>query len=77
MESALLNYSTARGYIQSAYLIMTNHNRFQVPNDITFVLAYHMLLGFAVELYLKSYLTHTGHNERELRNAAVRHNLSA
>jgi hypothetical protein len=34
-----------------------------------------MLLGFAVELYLKSYLTDTGHTEAELRSGAVRHNL--
>jgi hypothetical protein len=35
-----------------------------------------MLLGFAVELYLKAYLTHTGHTQSELRSGTVRHNLT-
>ncbi|GAP25484.1 MULTISPECIES: hypothetical protein [unclassified Gluconobacter] len=75
MSDAIRTYSTAKGYVQSAYLIMTNPSRFQVPDDTTFILSYHMLLGFAVELYLKAYLTNTGHTEAELRSGAVRHNL--
>lgn len=75
MSDAIRTYGTARGYVQSAYLIVTNPARFQVPDDTTFILSYHMLLGFAVELYLKAYLTHTGHAETELRSGAVRHNL--
>ena len=75
MSDAIRTYSTAKGYIQSAYLIVTNPSRFQAPDDTTFILSYHMLLGFAVELYLKAYLTHTGHTESELRSGAIRHNL--
>lgn len=75
MSEAIRTYSTAKGYVQSAYLIVTSPARFQVPDDTTFFLSYHMLLGFAVELYLKAYLTHTGHTEAELRSGPVRHNL--
>lgn len=46
-----------------------------MSDDTTFILSYHMLLGFAVELYLKAYLAHTGHTEAELRRGDVRHNL--
>ncbi len=75
MSDAITIYSTAKGYVQSAYLITTSPDRMQAPTDLTFVLSYHMLLGFAVELYLKAYLTHTGHTDTELRSGAVRHNL--
>ncbi|HZV57726.1 MAG TPA: hypothetical protein VFF89_08630 [Sphingobium sp.] len=75
MSAAIRAYSTAKGYVQSAYLIVVSAGRFRVPNDTTFILSYHMLLGFAVELYLKAYLTHTGHAEAELRRRGVRHNL--
>jgi len=69
-------YSTAKGYVQSAYLIIASPIRNTAPDDSTFVLAYHLLLGFAVELYLKAYLTEAGHTERELRSAGIRHNLN-
>jgi hypothetical protein len=75
VSDAVRIYSTAKGYIQSTYLIVTHPGRYQVPDDTTFILSYHMLLGFAVELYLKAYLTHTGHAEAKLRSGAVRHNL--
>lgn len=75
VSDAIRIYSTAKGYVQSCYLIVTSPDRFQAPDDTTFVLSYHMLLGFAVELYLKAYLTHTGHAEAELRSGGVRHNL--
>jgi hypothetical protein len=73
MSEAIRIYSTAKGYVQSTYLIVTNPQRYQAPDDTTFILSYHMLLGFAVELYLKAYLMHTGHTEAELRR--VGHNL--
>lgn len=75
VSDPITNYSTAKGYVQSAYLIVASPARFQVPDDTTFILSYHLLLGFAVELYLKGYLTHTGHTEAELRSGPVRHNL--
>lgn len=75
MSAAIRAYSTAKGYVQSTYLIVTSPDRYNVPDDTTFILSYHMLLGFAVELYLKAYLTHTGHAETELRGGPVRHNL--
>ena len=75
MSAAIRTYSTAKGYVQSAYLIVVSTGRFRASDDTTFILSYHMLLGFAVELYLKAYLTHTGHTEAELRSGGVRHNL--
>lgn len=75
MSDAIITYSTAKGYVQSTYLIVTSPGRFQALDDTTFFLSSHMLLGFAVELYLKAYLTHTAHAEAELRSATVRHNL--
>lgn len=75
VSDAIRIYSTAKGYVQSTYLIVTSPDRYRVPDDTTFILSYHMLLGFAVELYFKSYLTHIGHAEVELRSSSVRHNL--
>ncbi|HEX7820303.1 MAG TPA: hypothetical protein VF463_06760 [Sphingobium sp.] len=75
MSDAIRTYSTAKGYVQSTYLIVISADRYKVPDDTTFVLSYHLLLGFAVELYLKAYLTHTGHTEAELRSGSLRHNL--
>jgi len=75
VSDAIRTYSTAKGYVQSSYLIVTSPDRYRVPDDTTFILSYHMLLGFAVELYLKAYLTHAGHAEAELRSGGVRHNL--
>ena len=54
---------------------MTNIERYQVANDTTFVLGFHLLSGFATELYFKAYLFSTGHTDRELRSAALRHDL--
>lgn len=62
-------YAVAKGYVQSAYSMMANPHRLQAADDITFFMAFHMLCGFAVELYLKAYLAHKGHDERQLRNA--------
>ena len=75
MSEAVTFYSTAKGYVQSAFLLITNPLRFSVPDDLSFILAYHMLLGFAVELYLKAYLRAEGHLASELRSSSVRHNL--
>ena len=75
MSDAIRIYSTAKGYVQSTYLIVTSPDRFQVQDDTTFILSYHMLLGFAVELYLKAFLTHTSHTEAELRGRGVGHTL--
>ncbi|WP_319936287.1 hypothetical protein [Lichenihabitans sp. Uapishka_5] len=69
-------YVVALGYVQSMAAIMGGNTRQQTEDDIPFVLAFHMLAGFAVELYLKSYLYFTGHDENELRGPNLRHNLS-
>ncbi|RWC31567.1 hypothetical protein [Mesorhizobium sp.] len=76
MSDPVLPYSTAKGYVQSAFLLMTNEIRFQAPDDSSFYLSFHMLLGFAMELYLKSFLLQNGYEEKALRAAGVRHDLS-
>lgn len=68
-------YSVAKGYVQSAYAMMTNPARLQLPDDISFFMAFHMLCGFALELYLKAYLVHKGYSESYLRKKEVGHNL--
>lgn len=75
MSDAKTLYATAKSYVQSTYLIVTSPDRYTVPSDLTFVLSYHLLLGFAVELYLKAYLLNSGRLESELRSASIRHNL--
>lgn len=72
------HYSTARGFVYSARFIVTNERKIEeLIHDIPTILSYHMLLGFAVELYLKSFLQNHGHDENELRSNGIRHNLDA
>ncbi len=78
MANAISFYSIAKGYLQAAYLMMSNTTRFtELPDDRPVILAFHMQCGFAAELYLKSYLLSKGHTEAELRRAPVRHDLKA
>jgi hypothetical protein len=63
----MMPYAVAKGYMQSAFLIMTNGLRLQTPDDTSFFLAFHMLCGFALELYLKAYLAHKGYSEEQLK----------
>lgn len=71
----LRSFATAKGNVQSAFLMLTNPLRFELKTDDSFILSCHMLLGLAVELYLKAYLTHLNHDEKVLREHSVRHNL--
>lgn len=75
MYDPIVTYSTAKGYVQSAYLMMTSPYRYHLPNDTPFYLSFHMLCGFAVELYLKAYLSHKGFTDRQLRQQKFRHDL--
>lgn len=68
-------YSVAKGYVQSAYALMANPHRLQLPDDTTFFMAFHMLCGFAAELYFKAFLAHKGHTESSLKKPDVRHDL--
>src|SRR6266550_6829 len=68
-------YAVAKGYVQSAYAMMTNPARLQLPDDTTFFMAFHMLCGFAVELYFKAFLAHKGNSDAELRRPHIRHDL--
>jgi hypothetical protein len=68
-------YSVAKGYVQSAYAMMTNPHRLQLPDDTSFFMAFHLLCGFAVELYFKAFLTHKGYGDAQLREQRIRHDL--
>ena len=56
---AISAYSTARGYIQGTTMIWLSPLRVGPNIEATF-LSIHMLLGFAVELYLKAWLLQRG-----------------
>ena len=64
-------YSVAKGYVQSAYAMMTNPYRLQLPDDITLFMAFHMLCGFAAELYFKAFLAHKGYSDAQLRKPKI------
>jgi len=75
MGDPIAAYSTAKGYVQSAYVLMANPLRYSVPDDTTFFMSFHMLCGFALELYFKAFLSHHGWDEKSLRSKRLRHNL--
>jgi hypothetical protein len=69
-------YSVAKGYVQSAFAMMTNPYRLQLPDDITLFMAFHMLCGFAAELYFKAFLAHKGYSDAQLRKPKIGHDLT-
>jgi hypothetical protein len=74
MLDPIVPYSTAKGYVQSAFALMSSPGRLQA-NDTPFYASFHLLCGFAAELYLKAFLAHTGSSERELSVPNLRHDL--
>lgn len=64
--NATLAYMTARSYAQSSFVIVTSEHRNE-KNDATFFLSTHLLIGFALELYLKSFLLAKGLSEEEIK----------
>lgn len=70
-------YSTAKGYLQSAFVLMNSVDRYQTPTDLTFFYSFHILIGFAVELYLKACLLHTGSSGEALSRRPFGHDLEA
>lgn len=72
--SPIDTYSTAKGYLQAAKMVWLSPHR-TGPNVYAVFLPMHLLLGFAAELYLKSWLLETGKTDRELRANGVRHSL--
>lgn len=75
MSLAITSYGTAKGFCQCAYLVMANPHRLQLPDDRSFVLGFHHLIGFAVELYLKAFLLHQGISEEQLRSKEFGHKM--
>ena len=71
----IASYATAKTYVQSAYALMDSAGRRTLPNDSTVFLPFHLLCGFAIEIYLKAYLTHRQLPAEKLLNFRVRHNL--
>lgn len=68
-------YSTAKGFAQGAFAMMANPLRFQTPDDTTFILSFHHLIGFSVELYLKAFLMEKGMKETKLMYKPYGHSL--
>ena len=68
-------YGVAKDYVQSAYAIMTNPLRLQLSDDRGLLMGFHMLCGFAVELYLKAFLAHKGYSEEQLKRREIGHDL--
>lgn len=60
-------YSTARGYLQFV-VVGHNHQPFGTAYEMSFHLPKRMLLGFALELFLKAWLHHSGTTEGDLRD---------
>jgi len=77
MADPVMMYSTGKGYVQSAFAMMASSQRMTCPDDTTFFLGFHMLIGFATELYLKSFLLTQGFTEKQLRHHDLRHDLNA
>lgn len=77
MANAIEMYSTGKGFGQSSFAMMANPDRMNLKDDTSLFLGFHMLFGFSVELYLKSFLQTVGMTEQELRSAALRHDLEA
>lgn len=75
MADPILPYSTAKGFCQGAFAMMATPNRFQTRDDTTFVLAFHHLIGFSVELYLKAFLLKMKMTETELMRRPYGHSL--
>ena len=76
MADGLNQYATAKGYCQSACLMMSSPHRYKLPDDVSLILSFHNLIGFAVELYLKSFLIRHEMVEDDLRKHPFGHDLS-
>lgn len=60
-------YSTARSYLQFV-VVGHNHQPFGTAYEMSFHLPKSMLLGFALELFLKAWLHYSGTTEGDLRD---------
>lgn len=73
-EEAVMRYVTAKGYIQSAKMI-TLSEHYKKEYITTSILSIHLLGGFALELYYKSWLLGSGVSSKEVRN--FRHDIKS
>lgn len=71
-SDAANHYLTGKGYVQAAKLIVT-HPDFEGAVVPATILSVNMLLGFAMELYLKAWLMDVG--ETKNLRGTIRHNL--
>ncbi len=75
MASAIMTYSTAKGFNEAAKMIYTSPHYGPDRSDML-VLPFGHLIGFAIELYLKAYLLHHGVTEATLRSREYGHKLA-
>jgi hypothetical protein len=67
MEEALARYTAAKGYYQSAAIILRSPDRSEGGREVITLLALCMLTGFALELYFKAWLLACGRPSKEVR----------
>jgi len=67
MSEAINRYHTAKGYFQSAIMICRSPERHNEHREMLTILPMSMLLGFALELYFKSWLLASGRTSKKVR----------
>ena len=74
-----LLFVAARAFTTGAHAIVKSNVRANYDNDFRFILSCEMLIGHAIEVYLKAWLAHHDetYSEPKLRRAPFGHNLRA
>ena len=75
MASAIMIYSNAKGFSEAAKMIYLSPHYGDRHHMLILPIGH--LVGFGIELYLKSFLTHHGVDKRRLSSRALGHNLIA
>ena len=68
-------FVAGRAYVAGAHAIVKSGVRANYDNDFRFVVPCMMLIGHAIELYLKAWLASEGYGEKKLQNRPFGHNL--
>jgi hypothetical protein len=68
-------FIAGRAYVTGAHAIVKSDARARYDNDFRFVIPCMMLIGHAIEVYLKAWLTLRGYTDEALRKRPFGHNL--
>lgn len=66
MNEIYFRYATAKSYIEAIKMIITSKYYDNQPGNIS-TLPTHMLAGFGLELYIKSWLLHSGISSKDVK----------